>query len=250
MIRNSFLILERIGPEKEKQLWKMGITDWEKFLNTKRIKGVTQNKKGYYNRKIRQAKENLYALNSRYFYDLLPKTEHWRLYDFFKEEAVFLDIETNGLAQEAGITVIGLSDGIGVKTMIKGINLDFNLLKKELEKYKLIVTFNGAVFDIPFIKRRYGNVLPEIPHFDLRFACLKIGLRGGLKEIEKKLGIKRNKIIENIYGGDAVLLWRKWYATGDDYYLKLLVEYNEEDCLNLRYMADYVYEGLKTISKA
>ncbi len=245
MIQKTFLILEGIGTKKEKNLWREGINNWEDFLKTKKAKGIPQNKKGYYDRKIRQAKQNLYSSNSEYFYNLLPKNEHWRLYDFFKEEAIFLDIETNGLTDDAGLTVIGLSDGLETKTMIKGINLDFDLLKKELEKYKMIVTFNGSIFDIPFIKKRYGNILPNTPHFDLRFACSRIGLAGGLKEIEKKLGIKRSRVIEKIYGGDAVLLWRKWFATGDEYYLRLLVEYNEEDCINLRYIADYAYQKLK-----
>ena len=33
-------------------------------------------------------------------------------------------------------------------------------------------------------------------------------------------------------------------ASGDDYYLKLLVEYNEEDVINLKKVADYCVDGL------
>ena len=99
---------------------------------------------------------------------MLPKNEHWRLYDFFKEEAVFLDIETNGLSNSNYITVVGLFNGVDTKIMVRGINLDFNALKQELKKYKLIVSFNGSVFDMPFIEKRYPGVLPQIPHFDLR----------------------------------------------------------------------------------
>lgn len=124
----------------------------------------------------------------------MPKSEYWRLYDFFKEDAVFLDIETTGLdPKNNDITLIGLFDGINTKTMVKGINFDLKGLKNELSKYKLIVTFNGSSFDIPFISKLYPNLLPNIPNFDLKSITNKLNLTGGLKEIEKKLGIKRNR---------------------------------------------------------
>jgi len=44
-----------------------------------------------------KAREALYNFNSQYFLDILPQSENWRLYEFFKDEAVFLDIETTGL---------------------------------------------------------------------------------------------------------------------------------------------------------
>ena len=62
----------------------------------------------------------------------------WRLYDFFKEDSVFLDIETSGLSSYDNITVVGLFDGLNTKTMIRGVNLDLNHLKKELENLKRV----------------------------------------------------------------------------------------------------------------
>jgi len=73
----------------------------------------------------------------------------------------------------------------------------------------------------------------------------RLNLKGGLKQIEKKLNIKRNKIIEKFYGGDAVKLWRMYRATGDDYYIKLLIEYNEDDIVNLKTIAEYCVKKLK-----
>ncbi len=247
MIRSSFIFLDGIGKKKERRLWASGIGSWEEFLRTDKIRGIPIWRKRHYDRQIRKAKESLYSFNAAYFHRLLPKSEHWRMYSFLREDAVFLDIETNGVEKNAEITVVGLFDGISTKTMIKGINLDFNQLKSELSRYKLIVTFNGAVFDVPFIKKRHSSVLPAVPHFDLRFACKKVGLSGGLKEIEKRLGIKRNKIVEGMYGGDALTLWRMWRGSGDDYYLKLLVEYNEEDVINLKTIADHVYSEMKKL---
>lgn len=183
---------------------------------------------------------------AKYFIDLLPQSENWRLYDFFKEDAVFLDIETTGLSKlNDDITVIGLYDGLNTKIMIKNINLDFNLLRKELQKYKLFVTFNGSSFDIPFIEKRYPNLLPKIPNFDVKSITNKLNLKGGLKNIERALGIKRSDIVDKFYGGDALTLWRMYRATGDEHYLNLLVEYNEYDIMNLKKVAEHCVKRMK-----
>jgi len=245
VIQRTFIFLEKIGKRGEKNLFEQGINNWDSFLKAKRINGLNRSRKLYYNRQILKARNALYNFNSEYFLKTLPQSENWRLYDFFKEDAVFLDIETTGLSFEDDITLIGLFDGIETKTMIKGINFDYRILKKELQKYKLIVTFNGSSFDVPFINKRYPNLLPNIPNFDIKSISGRVGLKGGLKEIERRLGIKRNKIIEKFYGGDALTLWKMYRATGDDYYLKLLVEYNEEDIINLKTIAEYCVKNLK-----
>lgn len=244
MIRNSFIFLERISRKTEENFWKQGISDWNLFLKTKRINGLSRARKLYYDRQIIKARKALYNFDSSYFIDFLPQSENWRLYNFFREDAVFLDIETTGLSNRDDITVFGLFDGIETKTMIRNINLDFRELKKELSKYKLIVTFNGSSFDIPFINKRYPGLLPNAPNFDIKSVTCRLDLKGGLKKIEQKLGIGRDKIIENFHGGDAVTLWRMYKATGNERYLKLLVEYNEEDVINLKTIADYCVKKL------
>jgi uncharacterized protein YprB with RNaseH-like and TPR domain len=248
MIRQSFLFLDKIRERTEKRIWGQGICSWDAFLQAKSVKGISGMRKGYYDRQIRKAQHELFRNNSEYFLRL-PQREMWRLYEYFKGECVFLDIETSGMGAYDDVTVVGLYDGIDTKSMIKGINLNYYELKKELGKYKLLVTFNGASFDVPFIRKRYPDVIPKIPHFDLRVACQRVGLTGGLKEIEKTLGIKRNEVIEGMYGGDALLLWKMYRATGDKYYLRLLVEYNEEDVFNLKKIAEHVYKQLTLNSK-
>jgi len=237
MIRNSFIILDRIGYKGEINIWGQGICHWNDFLDRPRVRGIGRKRKAYYDRQILSARKELYRLNSQYFINF-PDT--WRLYNFFREDVVFLDIETTGLRWNDDITMVGLYDGIDTKTMIRGINLDMCSLKAELEKYRLIITFNGATFDLPFLEKRYPGILPQIPHIDLRPLCQRVGLTGGLKNIEKQFGIKRSQIVEHMYGGDAVRLWRMYRAGGDEYYLRLLVEYNEEDVINLKTIADSV----------
>ncbi|MBD3249330.1 hypothetical protein GF336_04760 [Candidatus Woesearchaeota archaeon] len=242
MIRKSFIFLERIGKKKEENIWKQA-GSWDDFLKTSEIKGIENSRKKNYNRRILEARKSLYDLDSSYFIGKLPQPEMWRLYDFFKDESVFLDIEVDNVRGD--VIVVGLFDGIDTKTMIKGINLDFNILEEELRKYKLIVTFNGAVFDVPFLKKRYPRLLPDVPVFDLRVLCSRLGYKGGLKQIEKEFGIKRNKIVEEIYSGDPYLLYRMFRGSGDKDYLDLLVEYNEEDVINLKAIADKCFKMME-----
>jgi uncharacterized protein len=246
VIQNSFIFLEKVKKGVEKRLYEQGICNWDSFLNAAKITGLSATRKYYYDRKILEARKELYSFNSSYFKKLLPQSEYYRLYDFFKEDAVFLDIETTGLDfRNDDITMVGLFDGLNTKTMIRGINLDYKRLKDELEKYKIMVTFNGARFDIPFINKTYPDLLPDIPNFDIRSVTDKLNLKGGLKKIEKDLGISRSRIIEKFSGGDALTLWRMYRATGDDYYLNLLVEYNEEDIVNLKKIAEHCIGILK-----
>jgi uncharacterized protein YprB with RNaseH-like and TPR domain len=250
MIRSSFAFLEKVGDKLQENLWSQGIRNWDHFLNRKYVKGISRPRKLYYDRKLKDAKKALYNFDSSYFADVLPSSEMWKLYDFFKEDTVFFDIETTGLSNYAEVTMFGLFDGIETKTLIRNISWNLDALKKEFKKYKMIVTYNGTSFDLPFVRKRHPDLIPDnIPHFDLRFACNRLGLKGGLKAVEKELGIKRRELVGDMTGGDALTLWKMYKATGDEHYVNLLVEYNEEDIINLKTIADVVVKRLKEESK-
>jgi uncharacterized protein YprB with RNaseH-like and TPR domain len=245
MIRNSFIFLDKVSRKTEDYLWSLGIRSWDDFLKAERIIGISDARKRHYDRKLLEARGCLYGLDSSYFAKRLPGSEAWRLYAFFREEAAFLDIETSGVSMDSYVTMVGVFDGIETRQFVRGINLDGKSLKEELSRYKLLVTFNGSTFDLPMIARKFPGVIPAVPHWDLRHSCARVGLRGGLKQIERELGIKRsNPIIERMYGGDAITMWRMFRNSGDDYYLKLLIEYNEEDCINLKPIANRIYGKL------
>lgn len=248
MIKSSFIILDKIGKKKEQSIWAQGVKSWEAFTSANNVRGISQRVKQYYDRKLIEAEKELYRQNSEHFTKLLPSSETWRLYEYFKEDAVFLDIETDGMGKYSDITVVGIYDGIETRTMVRGINLDMNILRKELEKHKLIVTFNGLCFDIPFIEKRYRNVIPKIPHMDLRFCCARLGMNYGLKQVEKKLGISRRH--QELSGADALTLWDLYKRTGNKDYLQELVEYNEEDIINLKAIANHASNELKKICNA
>ncbi len=235
MIEESFIFLKDVSYKTENLIWSQA-KDWSTFLSTPTLSGISPKKKFFHDAQIRQAQKSLMQENVRALSQLFPKREHWRLYDWFKDDAVFLDIETT--MSYGSITVIGLYDGKEVKQLVNGFNLDKDLLKRELSQYKLLVTFNGASFDIPVIQRYFKDIVPNIPHIDLRSVCTRIGWTGGLKKIEQDIGIKRPGELEGMAGGDAVILWDKFMHTEDKTYLDKLLLYNEQDIVNLKPLAN------------
>ncbi len=241
MIRQSFCFLQRTSLGKEKKVWQQDIHDWHTFLDTKKIKGFSDKTKQKADELINTARQKLFLEDAEWFAQTLKQSEHWRLYNEFKDQTVYLDIETDGYY--GSITVVGLHDGNETKTFVRGINLDRKLLFDELKKYKMIVTFNGASFDLPVIKR-YFNIQHTVPHVDLRFVCQKIGLTGGLKQIEQTIGIKRTEEVYGMNGVDAVALWQLFRQTKEKEYLERIIKYNEEDIINLPIIAHKIIPQL------
>lgn len=239
MIKNSFIFLERISKGKEQSIWQQGIKDWQDFLKVDKIKGISVKSKFYYNRRIKEAQDALLAEDPNYFVGKLPSVEMWRLYDYFREETGFLDIEVDSCGK---VILVGISDYYNSNFFVKGVNLSKSTVEKELSKFKLLITFNGGAFDLPKLRKEL-IVNINIPHIDLKPLCINIGLIGGLKEVEKTLGLKRP---EHLYG-NPVELWKAFHASGDREYLELLIDYNREDIENLKAVMRFVY---KKLSKA
>jgi len=133
---------------------------------------------------------------------------------------------------------VGIYDGKESKTYIKDINLDD--IVEEFSKYRLLVSFNGARFDLPFIKSEFPEIEFNQLHIDLMYPLKRIGYNGGLKNIEKLLGISRSDGTEGITGFDAVRLWKK-YEKGDREALDTLIKYNREDTVNLKTIIELTY---------
>jgi predicted nuclease with RNAse H fold len=161
----------------------------------------------------------------------MPRSELWRLYPEFKRKTAFVDIETTGLSLYYDkITLIGIYDGRNYRAYIAGHNLDD--FRDDVRQYGLIVTFNGSLFDLPFLRKAFPSLgLPG--HVDLRFFLRRLGFSGGLKSIEKRTGVTRPEEINDFDGFDATILWNR-YVHGNADALRLLVEYNRADVVNLR----------------
>jgi uncharacterized protein YprB with RNaseH-like and TPR domain len=244
MIRNSFILLDGVGYKTEERLWKNGILSWDDFIGAKGISGISKERKMHHDTELETAQGCFEEKLHQYFSSRLKTRDHWRLYPDFKERACFLDIETTGLGHDSEITVIGVYDGFEVRSFVKGDNLTEEALIEELSKYSLLVTFYGSAFDVPFIIRKFPGMSFAIPHIDLCFASRRVGLRGGLKSIERDLGIIRDEGVAEIDGFEAVRLWRRWERHNDRDAFERLLEYNRADVVNLLPLAEKVYEEL------
>ncbi len=157
------------------------------------------------------------------------------------ENCAYLDIETTGLSPLSGeLTVIGLfledSSDNGVIQLV-GDKISSSELIEMIENIEVLYTYNGAKFDLPFIKTKLDvDITERCQHKDLMYACWQRNLYGGLKGVERQLGIKRK--LTDIDGRVAVQLWHNYKCYGDKNSLTSLLKYNEEDVLNLRVLRE------------
>ncbi len=153
----------------------------------------------------------------------------------------YLDIETTGLSPLYNkLTVIGIyrENSIDSKvTQLVGDEISSSGLLRAMEGVSKFYTYNGSRFDLPFIKARLNVDLKECcPHEDLMYACWKRNLKGGLKSVERQLGIERE--LTDIDGWMAVQLWHSYQNNGDTSALKKLLKYNKEDVVNLKVLRE------------
>ena len=149
----------------------------------------------------------------------------------------YLDIETTGLSRDChAITVIGIyrvDSGACTLLQLVGDDVTRDNLLEALEGVETIFTYNGRRFDLPFILTYLGVDLAEkCNHHDVMYDCWRNGLYGGLKGVERQLGIARR--LQGIDGADAVRLWWRYRNYEDHEALTTLLEYNSEDLVNLR----------------
>ncbi len=246
MIKNSFCFLPGIGQVRERTLWKAGILCWEDFLKVPHPPGISPSRKDILRGHLSTALVELEKRNHRYFAGLVERREHWRLFREFSEDAVYLDIETTGLSPDyCDITMVGIYRGGKMTALILGEDLTEETLEREVSHCKMLVTYYGTAFDLPFLLRKFpGLRLNEALHFDLCFGARRLGLTGGLKAVEAKVGITRREEVVGIDGFEAVRLWND-YQRGDTGALKLLMAYNEEDTRNLTFLAPILYDRLR-----
>lgn len=240
MLKNTFLHIPGVGKRTEEKLWENKVIFWEDFFQNQRKIPLPKNLLKRIEKHLLLSLKALKEKDILFFYKSLPSTDYWRIYPEFKTEAVFLDIETTGLSPyQSEITVVGVYNGDTYCSFVRGINLE--KFKEEIKKYRLVITYGGSRFDIPFLKFNLKGIsLPPV-HIDLLYLLRGLGYRGGLKRIESQLGIQRAEEVKNLNGYDAVLLWYK-YLRGRKDSLKLLLRYNQEDCKNLKSLIEFSVE--------
>ena len=244
MIENTFQILPSVGAGRERRMWDSGILTWKDFTECGSVCGISPGSKSAFNMILEEASGYLEDGDSRSLGEMVPRREHWRMYERFKENTAFFDIETDGLERDSTVTVVTVCKGDKVTTLVEGDGLDAESLSEAFGDPAMIVSFNGSCFDLPVLRYSFPALDLEVPHFDLRFGCRRAGYTGGLKNIEIALGLARDDEIGGLDGMDAVRLWRQWTRAGDRRSLDLLIGYNRADTVNLKKLADMMYRGL------
>ena len=91
------------------------------------------------------------------------------------------------------------------------------------------------------------NVFAERLHIDLCPLLKTLGYKGGLKNIERQIGLNRRPETDGLNGMDAVRLWQLYRRGGEsaEDALRLLHRYNEEDVVNLKALLDFALPKLK-----
>jgi uncharacterized protein YprB with RNaseH-like and TPR domain len=158
----------------------------------------------------------------------------------------YIDIETTGLSWRfADLTVIGIAlEKNGQCRVVQ-------LLDAELSDEKLLATlngvdelysYNGSRFDLPFIHAMLGVDLNKcFRHTDLMYDCWRNRLKGGLKAVERQLGINRH--LKDVDGYVAVKLWYDYVNNHNRQALATLLEYNREDIVNLQVLRQKLQVG-------
>lgn len=154
----------------------------------------------------------------------------------------YLDIETSFSNK---LTVIGLYIAdTGELIHMVGDAISSDDLLKYVGGVKTICTYNGNRFDIPVIHQHLGVDLKNSHEScDLMYDCWRNNLKGGLKAVEKALGISRD-----IFGkdeDDPRILWRRYRTHRDLDSLERLLAYNTEDTVNLVLLEERLKNGYK-----
>jgi len=242
MLQNTFIHIPKVSRNAEIKLWRDEVHTWQDFLDNEETIEMPDSRKTLISKNLRDSIDALKRKDYSHF-SSIPSNQHWRMYHELRSKACFLDIETTGLSKyHNDITLIGIHSSEGSKIFMDGKDLE--RFENELKRYKMIITFNGKCFDIPFIRQKFPDVEIGQYHADLRFMMAELGFRGGLKSIELQRGIRRGKELDGVDGFEAVRLWHR-YQRGDNSALETLKRYLTADIENLKPLMEKAVVELK-----
>lgn len=227
MLTHTFSHIPGIGQATEKRLWQAGVTCWKKWQDQPPVR--LQNSSLKEAADLLHKSEQALQADPSFFTSHLATNEQWRIFPHYRDVTAYIDIETTGLSEDADLTTIALYDGKEVRYYVNGRNLDEFL--DHIYNYKVLVSYNGKAFDIPFLER-YFRIQLNHAQIDLRYVLARLGFKGGLKGCEKMLGISRGGL-DGVDGYFAVLLWQEYEKYNDEKALETLLAYNIEDTVNL-----------------
>lgn len=275
MLRSTFLCFPGITPALERKLWDAGVRSWSD-LPTPAAAAILKVDHEPLCAMVPEYERRLAIGDAEFFERRLKGAQKLRLVRDFDNNMAAVDIETSGIMIEAGVTTLcGICTPVGMHCFVA--DSDLQDAPTLLGRHAVLVTFNGARFDLPILRKEFGGPwgytglkqdetqwgggqpslfadlsAPPAPqaHIDLMHCLREIGYRGGLKKIEKQIGLMRPQGIDGFDGFAAVKTWQQWaaerpYPEEDTVAaLKRLIAYNLYDCANLLIMARFAYNDL------
>lgn len=239
MLKHTFFHIPGIGRSTERRLWENGVSDWDVFSASIDSVAIAETSRQLAPQILEHSRTCLDSRNHQFFSKTLGLQEAWRAFPDFRDKCVYLDIETDGGWEGDSITMVGLYDGNEFRALIRDV--DLHTFPDVISHYGMIVTFFGSGFDLPMLQKRFWGLQFDQIHLDLCPTFKKLGIRGGLKKIEKQLGIARGQDTDGLDGRAAIRLWRE-FQEGSKEALELLIAYNREDVVNMERLAEICYK--------
>lgn len=227
MLTRSLCCFRGVSVSAERKLWRAGCLTWDYLPQAGRV--LSPRKAADLAAQMPELRAALEGRVADYFLKRLPTGHRLRVWPGFADGVAFLDVETTGLGSRDELTLIGLWQAGRMLSFVRGRNLcEFLGIWRSID---VLITFNGTRFDLPMLARTFDlTCLP--PHIDLMHEARVYGYTGGLKSIERSLGIRRLANEEGD-GEMAVRLWRSHADEGNNSSLMRLLQYNARDVRSL-----------------
>jgi hypothetical protein len=168
------------------------------------------------------------------------------------DSALFLDLETTGLAGGTGTLpfLVGMGyyrDGkFKVAQYFLGEMADEDAMVRDLSRFirdmdfKSVVTYNGKAFDLPLLETRFAMhrerfPLADLPHLDFLFAARQLWKHQyeSCRLFHLAREIVRAERDEDIPGAEIPLRYFQYIRTGDESLIEPILYHNQEDILSL-----------------
>ena len=168
------------------------------------------------------------------------------------DSALFLDLETTGLAGGTGTVpfLVGMGyyrDGqFKIAQYFLGEMADEDSMIRDLSRFlegmefKSVVTYNGKAFDIPLLETRFALhrrkfPLAGLPHLDFLFAARQLWKHRyeSCRLFHLAREIVRAERDEDIPGAEIPMRYFQFIRTGDESLIEPIIYHNQEDILSL-----------------